>query len=98
MSQTKGVGTPTKVGHTPGEWIDDSTGKHYSRRVIRMNGVIVATVTGAGPGLPFSEVEANARLIAAAPNMLAELQDVRRYCPVDVQDRINRLIARATNA
>lgn len=38
--------------------------------------------------------EANARLIAAAPEMLALLNEVECYCPIEVQDEIRALRAK----
>ena len=61
--------------HTAGKWEYDTSGNHYHAYmsgVIRMNGVLIAkmvTQTTHKPG----EVEANARLIAAAPDLLEAL-------------------------
>ena len=65
------------VGHTPGPWLHDpnncwqvSAGEH----------VVVASIeagdelTGAGDGPGWQEALANARLIAAAPDLLAALR------------------------
>ena len=56
--------------HTAGKWEYDTSGNYYhASGVIRMNGVLIAkmvTQTTHKPG----EVDANARLIAAAPELL----------------------------
>lgn len=59
--------------HTPGPWQDDNDREYTVRRVIRRNGVIVATISEPTAGLSVDEVEANAWLIAAAPEMLEAL-------------------------
>ena len=61
--------------HTPGPWTDDATLNHYTTRVIRHNGIVVARLPTA-PQDPDNEAEmdANAALIASAPEMLEALR------------------------
>ena len=84
--------------HTPGPWkVKASTGD-VPERVQNKNGDVVAFVfapKGYNPLIVMAEVGANAALIAAAPEMLERLKQVRRYCPVSVQDSLDLLIARA---
>ena len=54
--------------HTPGPWMKDDDGD----RVVDLAYFIVAEVDGVDE----AEVEANARLIAAAPDMLEALREV----------------------
>jgi hypothetical protein len=58
--------------HTPEPWVDDNTGKYYKRRVIRHNGLIVATLIKDST-MDDAEHEANARLLAAVPKMYKAL-------------------------
>jgi hypothetical protein len=62
-----------RTAHTPGPWIDDNERDHYARRVIRHNGVVVATVSEPTAGLSVDEVTANGPVLAAAPEMLEAL-------------------------
>ncbi len=56
--------------HTPGKWEYDTKGNYYNESgVIRMNGVLIAKMVTQTTHKP-KEVEANARLIAAAPELL----------------------------
>jgi hypothetical protein len=65
------------VQHTPGPWSYDDSRKYYSRRVVRMNGVIVCAMGEHGIGAPDEhEITANARLIAKAPELLAALRGI----------------------
>lgn len=62
--------------HTPGPWEDDNTLRHYSTRVIRHNGILVARLQT----LPTNdldndaEIDANARLLKAAPDLAEALR------------------------
>jgi hypothetical protein len=63
----------THKGFTQGQWEDDNTREYYQRRVIRMNGVVVAIMASPSGNSPSQdEVDANARLLADAPALLAE--------------------------
>ena len=66
MSETK---------HTPGPWYSDTSGEYYAGHVVRHNGVLIcrmATPINARAG----KVAANARLLAAAPELLAALEAI----------------------
>ena len=62
--------------HTPGPWeVTDNTADGYGQLVVgSMHGAVAICYTAepGDPGMP-SECEANARLIAAAPELLAQL-------------------------
>lgn len=81
--------------HTPGPWIVDGQG---IRALVRgSNGVIVAV----RHRQPSEEHEANARLIAAAPDMLQMLRVVERHFDTEephpvLQADIAEVIAKAT--
>lgn len=106
---TKPVNTEHAMSaHTPGPWAVGEGGQHvyYVNPAIEAGdeGIddprhdsIVARCgdMGAFSGIPDSEIDANARLIAAAPELLATLIGVRAFCPVFVQDDIDKLIAKA---
>ena len=55
--------------HTPGPWAEDDTQAHYPGYVIRNQGMVVCRIYVEGN--PIERQMANARLIAAAPKMLA---------------------------
>lgn len=61
-------------GFTPGPWQNDNTGKVYSKHVIRKNGVIICSINMSFNSPGTAEAEANARLITAAPMLVASLQ------------------------
>ena len=73
--------------HTPGPWTIDRSGATYNKPHIRANGWILAWLPDNSAGMvtpsAFSDAretdEANARLIAEAPAMLAELKSVIAY-------------------
>jgi hypothetical protein len=76
-----------QVAHTPGPWQDDHTLTHYGRRTIRHNGVVVAIIPATVTGMSAEERHVNARLIAAAPELLAALRDlVRRADTTELRD------------
>ena len=90
--------------HTPGPWTADTT-KQYSRqaRVEGGNGKLVCSVgNGENPDIVFDEWAANARLIAAAPDLLEALKAISRHIdsPDNFDAHINKLcdeaIAKAT--
>lgn len=86
-------------GHTPGPWRIGPYG-----HVITPDGEMLRTCGVAIPGNDSPEYRANTRLIAAAPELLAELQLVyeRSYNPFEPDNqseqykRVGALIARAT--
>lgn len=85
-----------KARHTPGPWMmvwEEPPFKPWPCWSIKRNDDVkhpVAIVVE--PGGPKSPQEANARLICAAPELLVALKDVKRYCPVDVQARIEAMV------
>ena len=62
----------TDSKHTPGRWYVGASGRIIMCRMIAGNNVPVAQITGP---LPNDEIKANARLIAAAPDLLAALRE-----------------------
>ena len=63
--------------HTPGPWAVSSTERRYVREV---NGKrYVASCTDSQDYRTYEEAEANARLIACAPEMLEALKDAAEY-------------------
>ena len=89
-----------KVKHTPGPWLYDET---WGLITATEKHVEIAAVHAARSK---SSAKANARLIAAAPDMLAELKRVVKDCDCEGSDkddhsactpcvRIYKLIARA---
>jgi len=62
-----------EVKHTPGPWEAAYRSSPY-RKEIYANGVAIATVWRSGTG---NQIHATARLMAAAPEMLAALKKVR---------------------
>jgi hypothetical protein len=101
--------------HTPGPWEIDHTGKYY-KPCIRHNGIIIALLAKNDAGLVMpenqqAEDEANARLIAAAPELLEALKAVLKDhdgrvaaygtmesqpCRVEVMEQARVTIAKAT--
>ena len=85
--------TETTAGHTPGPWQLDATERIYTGKIIRHNGVqicrMIDQVTTDTP-----EVEANARLIAAAPDLLDACKKVvQNISPEFYQEEIEALEA-----
>jgi hypothetical protein len=93
---------PSSVSHTPGPW------KSLGAEVVAL--MITSTLTS-GRRVPFrvmtckdgdrTTVQANARLIAAAPDMLAALKDVATYfenTDAPLGARVRAAIAKATGA
>jgi len=99
--------------HTPGPWIHtpfnllyltvhaDSGDPHYTRgRICQVDAVHPPSVLGAGRER--AECEANARLIAAAPDLLAALEHVKHCCAAhdawflgEFANEVNAAIAKA---
>lgn len=70
----------TTQAHTPTPWIDDDTRTFSMKRVIRANGVVIATLPIVKAGMTADELEANARLLVAAPELFAALQALFEHC------------------
>ena len=62
------------ASHTPGEWNVGALDKNDQRRVGSDNGRLIATCHHECVGALEIEMEANARLIAAAPELLEALE------------------------
>lgn len=97
-----------KTKHTPGPWHYDWTSKtngyitgfHVGRQIAPMDemGCIEHLITIPNDRPTEEEAEANARLIAAAPELLEALEELQGYeLPVSQAclDRINAAIAKA---
>ena len=70
MTHKQGEAVAQKMAeHTPGPWEYDGSGKYYHGRWIRHNGLLIAQLSLEASMHP-KEQEANARLIAAAPDLL----------------------------
>lgn len=82
--------------HTPGDWIAIRAGGiGYFEWFARIDGkarAIASDITDPVTGLPS---EANARLIAAAPDLLEALKDALEYIPTTLQGRARSAIAKA---
>lgn len=91
MSETKKQGK-----RTPGPWIHDDTNEHYLGDFIRMNGICIAKMVQGQTA--DEEREANARLIAAAPELLKACIAARAFIPKNqegVRNFVNAAIAKA---
>jgi len=62
----------SKIKHTPGPWKYDPDNER-SDLIVRAGGLLLAEVNDTR-SWPLAQCQANARLIAAAPDMLAALQ------------------------
>jgi hypothetical protein len=78
--------------YTPGPWSFEDESPHINK--VRSQGDIIAQVIGDSP-----EADANARLIAAAPDMLEALEAVYRWQieAIGDEDRVLDLVADAIN-
>ena len=63
----------TKEKHTSGEWTADDTKKNYPNFVIRHNGLLICKMLDCS-SISSQERDANARLIAACPELLLSLK------------------------
>ncbi len=87
------------MSYTKGPWEYDNTQDNYYGNVIRKNGVIIAKMIH-GRGTTVLEHNANAHLIAAAPDLLeackkARSQIIALCSEDDVPDDVNLAIAKA---
>jgi hypothetical protein len=86
--------------HTPGPW---AATEGYLWRGIRAPSRVIADMRIVG-GVVENEVQANARLIAAAPDMLAALQDIADFWEEPtlslwvLKSRVSAAIAKAKGA
>jgi hypothetical protein len=71
----------TKAAHTPGPWHVSSQGQFVRYRLEKSGGFPYNVCAMEVFGGPEDEREANARLIAVAPEMLEALEAVMRFCP-----------------
>lgn len=89
--------------HTPAPWSFDSTRDYSPKRVIRHNGLVVCVLLDSKAD---DEAEADARLIAAAPDLLAACKAASHFlsvagsvCPSpqerEVLDMLDEAIAKA---
>lgn len=74
---------PKQPTITPGPWEYDPSEKHYSKPIVRNNGMVICHV------LPLSfhshgDRNANGHLIAAAPDLLKALKDLCRNVDADL--------------
>lgn len=76
-----------KTKHTPGPWVAQTHHKVNTKNgkcnVIHQDGPMFCIIDG----IPFREAQANARLIAAAPEMLEALNHVIEYINRCLQDK-----------
>jgi len=77
------VSTPT-----PGEWQNDASRKYYKDHVIRKNGLIIAAIHTSALDRTRIDAEANGRLLAAAPELLAALRRLVN-CPDVNEDELS---------
>lgn len=81
---------------TKGKWARDNARKYYNADVIRMNGIVIAEVNH-DMTLKDDEVNANANLLAAAPDMYEALKDlqmqVRAHFKLDVKKHYSLMVA-----
>jgi hypothetical protein len=93
-----------RAQHTPGPWeisTQPNGDKAFGVHTHGISGKRIIIVKWGGLGSPASiEGQANARLIAAAPEMLALLQDIHEHGYVTMHDfdRVRDCIAAATGA
>ncbi len=86
------------AGHTPGPWL---LGEERSGDVEDLCGYLVAVVSGVGRSE--GEYVANARMVAAAPELLEAAQgilvdDMFRYLPNEYIAKVRAAIAKATGS
>ena len=89
--------------HTPGPWrIGDAGQTVFGPKTEHAAPVTIAMLPQVSPRVGFDERKANAKLMAAAPELLEALRDMVRYedLPVDEQqpavERARTAIAKAT--
>jgi len=87
--------TMVTQAHTAGKWEYDKSLKYYQKPVIRMNGQIIAIMSNSQTLLTL-ERDANARLIAKAPEMFELVQMIMAQSQ-DGMDRERAILTRATS-
>ena len=65
--------------HTPGPWTQPETKRTHNRWHVEGGGRLVAAAGGPQFAISADEADANARLIASGPDLLAALQDIIEY-------------------
>jgi len=78
-SQPAAAPHPLRVSHTPGPWMAvEPTAIDYRATQIQTDASLIAVCCGGGPkrAIPIPEERANARLIAAAPDLVEALRRV----------------------
>lgn len=89
----------SKAAHTPGEWRDDDTGAIYVIIGERRELLADAYPMDADRSFKNLQQRANARLIAAAPELLAALQGVVEFWDaITMEDSVNTLHVQAREA
>jgi hypothetical protein len=69
--------------HTPGPWAQPEIKRAHNRWHVEGGGRLVAAAGGPQFAIPADEADANARLIASAPDLLAALQRLQQsYYPL----------------
>lgn len=68
----------TVIGHTPGPWVVGEGLRGYDFGIVKKIEMAEIGIADIPEGVHVGEAEANARLIAAAPDMLAALKDALR--------------------
>lgn len=74
-----------ELKHTPGPWKYDPENDREDLQVRTISGLSVAAIAD-NRAFPLSQCEANAKLIAAAPDMLNDLLRIDGISPVDGRD------------
>lgn len=80
-----------KAGFTPGPWVMDQTDTYETALVSGDGRVVASAAWDGGSGCHLKVSDANARLIAAAPDLLAALEDIAAYPLPFVEDAEQRL-------
>lgn len=84
----------TKIEHTPGPWYANRPGMFTTYIEASLGGGIIQEVAAVGPTAAPEQAEANAKLIAEAPAMFAELQAIAARNKLINYMRIDAIIER----
>lgn len=83
--------------YTPGPWFTHRSGFSTVYVEARIDGGLLQEVAACGPTEKAAEQQdANARLIAAAPDLLEALQDAALWVDGDLKSKVRAAIAKAT--